>query len=161
MRFISFTHEGDDCVGVVDSSDNVINLNKALGDAELSMKRFISMGEEGFRRAKEALDDASHERIPMTSLQLQAPVPNPSKILCIGLNYKDHAKELNLDLPSRPCFFVKLTNSLCAHGDVITLPPQCPSNVDYEAELVLVIGRYAKKCFRAGGFSPHLGCDVR
>jgi 2,4-diketo-3-deoxy-L-fuconate hydrolase len=65
------------------------------------------------------------------------------KVLCIGLNYSDHAGEASLELPTAPLMFAKFANTLCAHGDAIVLPPDI-GHVDAEAELVVVIGEVAK-----------------
>ena len=68
------------------------------------------------------------------------PVPDPSKIVCLGLNYRDHAREAGLTPPSAPMFFAKYPNSLIGPTDAI-VPPPATDQVDYEAELAVVIGR--------------------
>ncbi|CAM3578383.1 fumarylacetoacetate hydrolase family protein [Paenibacillus lupini] len=70
-------------------------------------------------------------------------VPEPGKIICIGLNYRKHAEETNMPLPEYPILFSKFNNALAAHGDAVPLP-QATQKVDYEAELAIVIGRTAK-----------------
>jgi 2-keto-4-pentenoate hydratase/2-oxohepta-3-ene-1,7-dioic acid hydratase in catechol pathway len=67
-------------------------------------------------------------------------VPDPSKIVCLGLNYRDHAEESGLTPPSAPMFFAKFPNSLIGPGEPI-VPPATTQKVDYEAELAVVIGR--------------------
>jgi len=67
---------------------------------------------------------------------------NPSKIVCVGLNYIDHAKELNMELPKEPIIFLKPTSAIIYNNDTIIIPPQS-NRVDYEVELAIVIG---KKC---------------
>jgi len=76
---------------------------------------------------------------PLSSLQLLAPV-TPSKILCVGRNYKDHAAELGNDLPKEPLLFLKPPSSLLGPGGTILLP-SLSNRVDYEGELAIVIGR--------------------
>jgi 2-keto-4-pentenoate hydratase/2-oxohepta-3-ene-1,7-dioic acid hydratase in catechol pathway len=69
------------------------------------------------------------------------PAPlKPSKIICVGLNYVDHAEEVELPLPTAPLLFAKWPNALCGDGDEIVIPEFC-TQVDYEAELGLVVGR--------------------
>ena len=80
-------------------------------------------------------------RIPLAQAQLAAPVPDPQKIICIGLNYRDHAEESGQEIPQAPMWFAKFQNSLCGSGAPIRLPRAHPDFVDYEAELALVIGR--------------------
>ena len=73
-------------------------------------------------------------------VQLGAPVPDPDKIICIGLNYHDHAKEVGATPPASPIFFAKYRNSLIGpHDDIV--PPRDTNKVDYEAELAVVIGK--------------------
>nr|WP_303652729.1 fumarylacetoacetate hydrolase family protein [Paludisphaera mucosa] len=91
------------------------------------------------------------------------PIPDPQKILCIGLNYRDHAIESGAAIPPEPVLFSKYPNTLIAHGDAIVLPPES-AEVDYEAELVVVIGRGGRRIPRewalkhVGGYMP--GHDV-
>ena len=71
-------------------------------------------------------------------------IDTPQKIVCIGLNYRDHAKEQGVPLPERPLLFAKWPNTLIDSGEAIRIPPIC-KNVDYEAELGVVIGRRASR----------------
>jgi 2,4-didehydro-3-deoxy-L-rhamnonate hydrolase len=68
----------------------------------------------------------------------------PQKIVCVGLNYRDHAEEQGVELPERPLLFAKWPNTLIASGEPIRIPP-ISQNVDYEAELGVVIGRRASR----------------
>jgi 2,4-didehydro-3-deoxy-L-rhamnonate hydrolase len=72
-----------------------------------------------------------------------APVPRPGKILCIGLNYRDHAAESNMPIPEKPVVFSKFSTAVIAPGEPVVLPATS-QKVDYEAELAVVIGRRAK-----------------
>ena len=67
------------------------------------------------------------------------PIERPGKILCVGLNYRDHAEEQGVDLPSEPLLFAKFTTSLIGPGEAIVIPPAV-TQCDYEAELGVVIG---------------------
>jgi 2,4-didehydro-3-deoxy-L-rhamnonate hydrolase len=69
-------------------------------------------------------------------------IPLPQKIVCVGLNYRDHAEEQGVELPDRPLLFAKWPNTLIGPGDPIRIPP-ISQNVDYEAELGVVMGRRA------------------
>jgi 2-keto-4-pentenoate hydratase/2-oxohepta-3-ene-1,7-dioic acid hydratase in catechol pathway len=84
------------------------------------------------------------ERLPRAGVRLHAPVPDPEKIICLGLNYRDHAEEANQAIPENPLWFGKFANSLIGDGEPIVLPAAHPSFVDYEAELAVVIGRRAR-----------------
>ena len=83
------------------------------------------------------------ERIDRSSVRLLAPVPDPEKIICLGLNYRDHAAEANKEIPENPMWFAKFANSLIGDGEEIVLPNVHGEHVDYEAELAAVIGREA------------------
>lgn len=72
-----------------------------------------------------------------------APVPRPGKVICIGLNYRDHAAESNMPIPERPVIFSKFSTCVIAPGEPVVIPPSS-QQVDYEAELAVVIGRRAK-----------------
>ncbi len=78
-----------------------------------------------------------------TDAPLAPVVSQPGRILCIGLNYRQHAKECNLPLPPAPVPFNKFSNALAAHEDIITLPSEY-KEYDYEAELVAVMGKPAR-----------------
>ncbi len=73
-----------------------------------------------------------------------APVPRPGKIICIGLNYRDHAAESNMPIPEKPVVFSKFSTSVIAPGEPVVLP-STSKQVDYEAELAVIIGRRAKQ----------------
>jgi len=72
-----------------------------------------------------------------------APVPRPGKLICIGLNYRDHAAESNMAIPERPVVFSKFATAVVAPGEAVVLPASS-KQVDYEAELAVIIGRRAK-----------------
>jgi acylpyruvate hydrolase len=88
-------------------------------------------------------------RTPLSDARLLAPVPDPEKIVCLGLNYKDHAKEARQEPPEHPMWFPKFANSLIGSGEPIVLPEAAPEKVDYEAELAVVIGRTAQRVSEA------------
>ena len=83
------------------------------------------------------------EPIPLEAAELMAPV-TPSKIICVGRNYREHAKELGNEVPSEPLLFFKPPSSLLAPGGIVRMPPES-SRVDFEGELALVIGRRATR----------------
>ncbi len=87
----------------------------------------------------------SSERVALASVRLLAPVPDPEKIICLGLNYRDHAAESGQEPPTAPLWFAKFANSLIGSGQEIVLPAAHSEYVDYEAELAVVIGRTAHR----------------
>jgi acylpyruvate hydrolase len=80
------------------------------------------------------------EGLPLEEVSLDVPVPDPEKIICIGLNYRSHAAEAGLEPPAAPTFFAKFRNALTPSGTEVTLP-RASDKVDYEAEVAFVIGR--------------------
>jgi acylpyruvate hydrolase len=113
-----------------------------LDDGDWQSNRFVIAVSAPTRQS---LGDAAAELLaasmPVDGLRLGPPIPDPDKILCMGLNYRDHAAEAGLDLPTVPLFFAKFRNSLIGPGDQIVLPAAASGKVDYEAELAVVIGR--------------------
>ncbi len=85
-------------------------------------------------------DRASPVHIPISSVRLLAPI-TPSKIVCIGRNYREHAKELNHPIPTEPLIFLKPPSAVLAHGDLILRPVSLSQRVDHEGELGVVIGK--------------------
>lgn len=83
------------------------------------------------------------EPLPLNSVELLAPV-TPSKIVCVGRNYRDHAKELGNEVPAEPLLFFKPPSSLLGDGATVVIPPQS-ERVDFEGELALVIAKRATK----------------
>jgi acylpyruvate hydrolase len=130
-------------------------------EAELpdDMLRFLSTEEGGMEAARKAVEFVENEMarsgeamgprgeqllLPLLDIQMLAPIPRPGKLLCIGLNYRDHAEELNMALPERPLLFSKFTNAVTGPGSSIVLPP-ITQKVDYEVEFTVVIGKPARR----------------
>jgi 2-keto-4-pentenoate hydratase/2-oxohepta-3-ene-1,7-dioic acid hydratase in catechol pathway len=85
-----------------------------------------------------------------------APVPRPGKIICVGLNYRDHAAESNMPIPERPVLFSKFATCVIGPGEPIVIPATS-NQVDYEAELAVVIGRRAKNVTASRAYDYVLG----
>jgi 2-keto-4-pentenoate hydratase/2-oxohepta-3-ene-1,7-dioic acid hydratase in catechol pathway len=104
-----------------------------------SVRGLLALGAEGLERARTVLPKGDSWYHPATAALL-APVPDPSKIICLGLNYRDHAEESGMAIPTEPILFSKYASSLIGPGQAIELPA-VSTEVDYEAELVYVIGK--------------------
>ena len=118
MRVARYSYEGRDGVGIV-SGDAIVPAGTAV----------LSPVPDGVP-------------IPLSSLELLAPVGRDAKIICVGLNYPDHAAEGGVDPPDEPLIFAKLPSSVIGHGRPVILP-RLSDEVDFEAELGVVIGRRA------------------
>jgi acylpyruvate hydrolase len=148
MRLV--TYEADDTwrAGVA-LHDAVVDAQTAAREAGLddpgadwsSVRAVIAADPQ----TRDVLANAAAELAPtapaLQSLRLGPPIPDPEKVLCMGLNYRDHAEEAGLALPTVPLFFAKFRNSLIGPDDEIVIPPAASGQVDYEAELAIVIGR--------------------
>ncbi len=88
-----------------------------------------------------------------------APIPRPGKIVCVGLNYRDHAEEQGAELPTAPLLFAKFTTSLIGPGDPIVIPPLV-TKCDYEAELGVVLGATVKQVSRENALEAVAGYVV-
>lgn len=102
------------------------------------MRELLELGPGGLAAAAAAI--ASGHAFHPHNHKLLPPVPNPEKVICIGLNYADHAAESGQPIPPEPVVFCKFATAIRAHEDPIVLP-RLSAKVDYEAELVVVIGR--------------------
>jgi 2-keto-4-pentenoate hydratase/2-oxohepta-3-ene-1,7-dioic acid hydratase in catechol pathway len=135
--------------GVLDVS----TARRALGRPAPETVESLLQGGEAARRQLQALADAAVLRpdlwLEESNLRLGPCVPNPPKIICIGLNYRRHAVESNLPIPAVPILFSKFHNVLAAHGDAVMRPGEDAIQMDYEAELVIVIGRKCRNVSKA------------
>jgi 2,4-didehydro-3-deoxy-L-rhamnonate hydrolase len=130
LKLVTYSTDGGaPSVGYVED-DEV----RALGGT--SMLEYIEHGRDADRRP-------GGEVLPLSEVRLHAPVARPAKIIAIGLNYEDHANETGGEIPEKPIVFAKYPNTIIGPGDTIRIPP-ITEQVDYEAELAVVIGRAAR-----------------
>ncbi|MBE7419608.1 MAG: fumarylacetoacetate hydrolase family protein [Ideonella sp.] len=129
MRFATTLQLGRPTLGVVDG-DNWIDLH-------LDLRAALTAGIDLAAKASDAL--ASGTRLPLAQQRFAPLVPEPGKIICLGLNYFDHAKEGGREKPDYPWFFYRGKSSLLAHGQPAFVP-RVSNKFDYEAELAVVIG---------------------
>lgn len=146
MKLITFVYEGKTRIGALvprNGEDHVVDFTNG-GDPSLptSMIGLLEGEEQVFSRLHATVMDDPNT-IPLHAVRLLAPVPRPGKIICIGLNYRDHARETGQPIPQYPIVFSKYANTVIAHGDNIVLP-RVTDQVDYEAELGFVIGKRAR-----------------
>ena len=95
----------------------------------------------------------AEQRASLAEATLCAPIPDAQKIICMGLNYRDHAEETGQEIPAAPMWFAKFANSLTGSAQPIVLPASHAEYVNYEAELALVIGRTARNVAAADALS--------
>ena len=138
MKFTTLLKDGRARLGVVDG-DQVIDLNTAQPQVPADLRGALAAGIDLAAAARAAIASAA-PRLPLASLAFAPLVPEPGKIICLGLNYFDHAKEGGREKPEYPWFFLRGATSLVAHGEAGVLP-RVSEKFDYEAELALVIGK--------------------
>ncbi|MHC4942831.1 MAG: fumarylacetoacetate hydrolase family protein [Planctomycetota bacterium] len=148
MKLLSFGPKGMERPGLLAGGDRVLDLSTALPEAPGSVRELLARGFLDKVAALGGQDPAHYHEL--SRVRLAAPVPEPSKILCLGLNYKDHAKEQNKPVPTRPLVFPKVPSAVIAHGEAILLPdPDFETFVDPEVELAFVISRRASRVSEA------------
>ncbi len=132
----------------VDASVYLLSSAKvASGQADLSVRALLQQGQQAllevFAWAKSQFEDRSG-LLSLDALELGPPVPDPDKIICLGVNYREHAAEAQQELPAVPMFFAKFRNSLIGPTSPILLP-RASTQVDYEGELAVIIGQRCKE----------------
>jgi len=139
MKLIRFGEAGKELPGIEDPSGKRLDCSSFGEDWNE-----VFFGSEGLDRLSEWLKTrhSSLKEIPAGS-RLGSPVARPSKILCIGLNYRKHAEEAGMPVPEAPILFMKASSSLCGPFDPIYIPRNS-TQTDWEVELAVVIGKRAK-----------------
>jgi len=162
MEIISFTTKDTDWrsprLGALLNDEYLLDFERAFGDATgpADQLAWLDMDGPWFQKLREKYAALRQDAIALTQAREKnwlarrsdaywlAPVPRPGKLICIGLNYRDHAAESNMPIPERPIVFSKFSTAVIAPGEPVVLPDSS-AQVDYEAELAVVIGRRAKK----------------
>lgn len=140
MRLTSYRSERGIRAGVL-RGDRLVDAGDALGEGPETMRELLASDSLAALDAGTA-EGTSHEEL--TGIELLVPVPDPEKIICIGLNYADHAAEAGIEPPPVPTFFAKFANALVPNGATVPLPASS-TKVDFEAEVAFVIGRSASR----------------
>ncbi len=138
MRLVSF-HAADGVRLGVDTERGVVDVAEVAPDAPATMRELIAAGPEALERVRSAVGSAT-DAVPIEELRLAPVVPDPEKIICVGLNYRKHAAEGGMPVPDQPIYFAKFRNSLAGSGEEVAIPA-ATRKCDYEVELVAVIGR--------------------
>lgn len=142
MKLVTFEMNNATRIGAIvtrDGEEKVIDLRQMDPSLPGDMLSLLKAGKATLAKVRTALEKAENS-INLTAVKLKAPILNPGKIICIGLNYSDHAAESGLPLPDHPIVFAKYQNTIIGPGDAIILP-NVTREVDYEAELGFVIGK--------------------
>ncbi len=139
--------------------EDYIDLHATRPDLPSSARELLAGGPALLRSAAEAAARPDAVRHAASSIKLLAPIPDPPKIICIGLNYRDHAAESGAPLPKEPVLFSKFATAILGPGEAIRLPA-VSREVDYEAELVLVVGKKGRHLSSATALDHLAGCTI-
>lgn len=152
MKFISFEIDGRASCGIL-QGDSVHDLSGAFSGQALDLKTLI---------ARELLSEAmayarSHEAtLRLADIKLLPVIPNPEKIICVGLNYGEHVRETGRDVTERPTLFMRVASSQLAHGEALARPIESVK-LDYEGEIALIIGRGGRRIAASDAWSHIAG----
>lgn len=135
MKIVSFRDLNGESFGIVDDNGGIVDVGRKSSypslRAALKADALDELAEIGAKVVSEYI---------MDDIELLPVIPNPDKIICAGLNYKDHAEQFTDEIPENVTLFSRLNNTLVAHGDPI-VRPQVSTNFDFEGELALIIGK--------------------
>lgn len=140
MRLARFTHEGRTRLGVVEG-DSLLDIGTLNPSLPTDVGMLLANGGLAQVRAELSRVGSTVARIDVQAVRLEAPIASPPEFLAIGLNYALHVAESGRDRPDRPIVFNKQITCVTGPFDPIEIPAVAPSQVDYEGELGVVIGR--------------------
>lgn len=155
MKIVTFKNDGESTdenlyrIGVLTEENEILDVTELVSAQDLNatdLLKFFDLDRNLYWQAQTALKDANHFALPKIKreeIEICAPVPRPGKVICIGLNYRDHAEESGMAIPTSPIIFSKFVTCIAAPGSPIILP-EGSEQVDYEAEFAFVIGRRAQ-----------------
>jgi 2-keto-4-pentenoate hydratase/2-oxohepta-3-ene-1,7-dioic acid hydratase in catechol pathway len=162
MKLVSYQHHDEQVHFGAVVENKIVNLNQlSAGKLPHTMLEFLQSGEAGMQIAKDVLGEARGD-IALDSVKLLSPIPNPSKVIAIGLNYMDHIREANIGIPELATMFCKYPSSIIGNQAEICWSAGLTQQVDYEAELALVIGKTARNVSEAEAYdyiAGYMNCN--
>ncbi len=152
MKLISFLRSGSASYGVV-VGEKVLDLMPLLGSEAADLKTVI---EKNLVPRINGLLASHQPDLTFAQLTLLPVIPNPDKIVCVGLNYHDHVKETGRDLTEKPAIFLRLNDSQVAHGQNMVRPLES-HRLDYEGEIAVIIGKGGRRIQEADAWNHIAG----
>ena len=152
MKLISYQYNGKNSFGAV-VGDRVVDLGEVYGARAPDLKALIAADLVADAAAKVA---AAKATLPLNEVKLQAVIPNPGKIFCIGLNYGEHIRETGKEVTEKPVIFLRVADSQLGHGEDI-VRPRVSERLDYEGEIAIVIGKGGRHISEADAWSHIAG----
>ena len=152
MRLVTFQRSGSRPEAGAIVRDQVVSLS---GEGFPDMLSVLAGGDQAKAQVENAIyHPAEGSGVALASVKLMAPIPRPPKLICVGLNYRDHALETGAEVPKVPTIFSKFTNTVIGPGDPIVLPRNS-LKPDYEAEFAFIIGTGGRH-IRAEDWEQHV-----
>ncbi len=156
MRLVTYGESGQERIGAVAGSE-IVDIQSADASLPGTVQGVLEAG--AVEAVSRAVESGAGTRTPLADARLASPLPRPPKIVCVGLNYLDHATEQNVPLPEHPLLFSKATSSVVGPYDDVVLPAES-EQVDYEVELAVVIGKTATAVSEADAYDYVAGYTV-
>lgn len=148
MKVVSFVRNGKSSYGVV-SGDGIVDVGAKLGGKYADLVAVLKAG--ALAEVESAAKGVTAD-MKLDGTILLPVVPNPGKIVCVGVNYDEHRREMGREPPGQPTIFVRWPESQVAHNQPLLKPAES-DKLDYEAELAVIIGKHGYKVSEADAFS--------
>ncbi|XP_068776662.1 oxaloacetate tautomerase FAHD2B, mitochondrial-like [Struthio camelus] len=160
MRLVQFRPApgAEPHLGLEEEGGSVVDLSACEPALPRTMRAFLETGDAGLAAARRAQESGRH-RLPRAEVTLLAPVTGPDKVICVGMNYKDHCLEQDVKIPKEPIIFSKFPSAIAGPFDDIAHPAES-GEVDWEVELAFVIGKKGKHIAEAAALDHVAGFTV-
>ncbi|MCI1946460.1 fumarylacetoacetate hydrolase family protein [Clostridium luticellarii] len=153
MKFVTYVHEIKESIGILENNNvfDIKDLLKKMGEKDIpgTMQKFIEyLDEDKSHKMELFLNNRVVEPVSLDSVKLKAPIPYPRRnVFCLGKNYEEHAREIKMTqisgngIPEVPIYFTKVASPAVGTGDYIKFSTEVTKQVDYEAELGVIMGK--------------------
>lgn len=141
MKLLSFSHQGIQKFGAIASDGRIVDLHRHFGGRIVDLKDLIA--QHALTSAADLLATVSPD-LSLEDVELLPVIPNPGKIVCVGLNYHEHVQETGREVTEDPTLFLRVAESQVAHEQAIVLPPES-EQLDFEGEIAIVIGQGGRR----------------
>lgn len=158
MRIVAFSKAGKPALAVR-RGDDLIDLSIAAPKLASDLRAVIGAGAPAMKQIQIAAKSAKARAFVKGRITYLPPVMNPRKIICIGLNYLDHAKESNFAKPDYPVLFLRVPTTFVGHNQPL-IRPKLSTNFDYEGELVVIVGRKGRHISKARALQYVAGYSI-